>query len=143
MTDLRNVKIKYNHWLGRPFPFKVKNGRVYARTIGYTIYFFNPKEVMLQLNDHGDRLKHHKLFRHELQHVYDCKEIGKIKFPILYWLEVIKILITSFSLRKAYINNKYELKAREYSKTPLTVKEWNFIFKDQEEMIRAQESNTN
>ncbi len=53
-------------------------------------------------------------FRHELEHVYQVREHGWIKFYLSYLWE---------NVTNGYTNNKYEVAARAAASTPLTDEE--------------------
>jgi hypothetical protein len=55
-----------------------------------------------------------KLFRHELEHIYQVRKLGWFRFYISYlWA----------SFRHGYKKNKYELAAELVENTPLTAEE--------------------
>jgi hypothetical protein len=59
----------------------------------------------------GKREVSDRLFRHELEHVYQVKRMGWFKFYSTYlW----------YSLRHGYWNNPYEIEARAMENEPLT-----------------------
>lgn len=58
--------------------------------------------------DHADD---ERLFRHELQHCYQCARMGRLKFYGSYLLLLI---------RHGYKEHPYEVEAREYENEPLT-----------------------
>ena len=55
-----------------------------------------------------------RLFRHELEHVYQVRREGWLKFYLTYLWE---------SIRKGYKSNKYEIEANRVENTPLTDEE--------------------
>lgn len=58
------------------------------------------------------------LFRHELEHAYQIREMGVISYVLSYYAE---------NIRKGYRANKYEIRCREASLLPLTTVE-RYIF---------------
>jgi hypothetical protein len=55
-----------------------------------------------------------RLYRHELQHVYQIKRLGRLRF---YWTYI-------WQARKyGYWNHPYEVEARKMETTPLTLQE--------------------
>lgn len=52
-----------------------------------------------------------RLYRHELEHCYQAKELGRLKFYFTYILKF---------LRYGYWNHPFEIKARRASLNPLT-----------------------
>lgn len=55
-----------------------------------------------------------RIFRHELEHVYQVRREGWFKFYLTYLWE---------SLRRGYKGNKYEIAANAVEDTPLTEEE--------------------
>lgn len=55
-----------------------------------------------------------RLFRHELEHVYQVRREGWFKFYLTYLWE---------SIRRGYKSNKYEVAANAVENTPLTAEE--------------------
>lgn len=55
-----------------------------------------------------------RLFRHELEHVYQVRREGWFKFYLTYLWE---------SIRHGYKKNKYEIAANAVENTPLTAEE--------------------
>ena len=55
-----------------------------------------------------------RLFRHELEHIYQVRRLGWFRFYATYLWE---------SFRKGYKMNKYELEANAVENTPLTAEE--------------------
>lgn len=52
-----------------------------------------------------------RLFRHELEHIYQVERLGWFRFYLTYIWE---------SIRHGYKKNKYELEAEAVEETPLT-----------------------
>ena len=55
-----------------------------------------------------------RLFRHELEHIYQVRRRGWFRFYLSYLWE---------SIRRGYKNNKYEIAANAVENTPLTADE--------------------
>lgn len=55
-----------------------------------------------------------RLYRHELQHVYQIKRLGRLRFYWTYVLEAIK---------NGYMDHPYEKEARKMENEPLTLRE--------------------
>jgi len=90
------MKIRFNHWWFRIFPG--------AGVVLYPYVLFKrpPDETPI------------RLFRHELQHVYQVRREGWWKFYLTYlW----------YLLRYGYRNNPYEVEARAVQEDPLTAEE--------------------
>jgi len=90
------VKIKYNTWF-------LRKSWIGGLTIYPFIFFKRSKEEVTD-----------RLFRHELEHIYQVQAVGWIKFYALYLLE---------NLRNGYKNNKYELAAEAVQDRELTAEE--------------------
>lgn len=84
-------RIRYSHWFV-PRGYK-------AWVIAPYIFFRTSKEETTD-----------RLFRHEMQHIYQVDKNGWLKFYIKYlW----------YSIRHGYQNNPYEVEARELQDKPL------------------------
>jgi hypothetical protein len=103
------VIIKFNHWLGHPWPDKRKRGWIYARVFGSTIYFENDESVVLSL-DHKARYKYAGLLAHEMHHVWQHENIPHFRFR--YFIASLKIFLKTLSVYEAYYQNPYEEAAR-------------------------------
>ena len=55
-----------------------------------------------------------RTFRHELEHAYQIREMGLIRYIGSYYWE---------NIRKGYQDNRYEIRCREAAGTPLTAAE--------------------
>jgi len=74
---------------------------------GITIYpFIFFKRTREEVSD--------RLFRHELEHIYQVREEGWFRFYFTYLIE---------SIRHGYKGNKYEIAADLLENTPLTAEE--------------------
>lgn len=92
------LRIKYNHWYLK----YIASG--YAGMVIYPwILFKYPKD---KVTDY--------LFRHEMQHVYQIERTGWIKY-YAKWLW--------YTMTKGYINNPYEIEARERRNDHFTIEE--------------------
>lgn len=87
------IRIRYHVWFLRR-----------SWIAGITIYpFIFFKRLRLEVTD--------KLLRHELEHIYQVRREGWIKFYVTYlW----------FNIRRGYKNNPYELEANAVENYPLT-----------------------
>src|SRR5437867_2687223 len=88
------VRIKENFWLARIAARQLKTNNV-AMVLGRTIYLHNATKE--------EFLKNIKWVRHEIAHVKQWQQFGKIRFLILYLLE---------SFKKGYEQNRFEIEAR-------------------------------
>lgn len=91
------IRVKYNFWW-----FKI-----FSRWRGVVIYPW--VLIKHKKGETGD-----VLFRHELQHIYQIRNIGWIRYYLTWWW---------YTIRHGYINNPYEVDARERSYDPLTEEE--------------------
>jgi hypothetical protein len=87
--------IKENSWLARIAAWKLRSSSV-AMVIGKTIHLYNTTS--------GEFLKNEKWVKHELCHIRQFRQYGKMNFIVRYLVE---------SIRRGYYNNKYEAEARE------------------------------
>lgn len=55
-----------------------------------------------------------RLYRHELQHCYQIKKLGRLRF---YWTYLL------LWFKNGYWKHPYEVEARSFERTPLTVQE--------------------
>ena len=93
------IKFWYESWV-----FKLPILNAFAGMVLYPwIFFKGSKEEV------SDRL-----FRHELEHIYQVRREGWLKFHVKYFY---------FSIRKGYRNNPYEIEATTMSNIPLTAEE--------------------
>lgn len=88
------VKINENSFLARVSAFVLKKQRI-ALVINSTIFLHNASAYELISNK--------RWLLHELRHVEQFQRYGTIRFLLLYLLE---------TLSKGYVNNKYEIEAR-------------------------------
>jgi hypothetical protein len=91
---MTQVKIKENSWLARIAAHNLKSTRV-AMVIGKTIHLYNSTKE--------EFLGNQRWVCHEVAHVKQYRELGCLKFIVLYLLE---------SFNKGYENNKFEVEAR-------------------------------
>jgi hypothetical protein len=93
---MMDIRIRYKHWIFR-LPFL----GAYAGMVIYPFMLFKRDQ-----KDIDDRL-----FRHELEHIYQVQKYGWIKFYVTYiW----------YNIRYGYRENPYEVVAREAADAPLT-----------------------
>ena len=88
------VKIKENSWIARIAAYKLKSSSI-AMVIGKTIHLHNSTKK--------DFLANEVWVRHEIEHVNQYMRLGLLGFLGRYLLE---------SLRKGYVNNRFEVEAR-------------------------------
>jgi hypothetical protein len=91
---MTQVKIKENSWLAKIAARNLDSDKI-AMVIGKTIHLYNSSKHEF-LNDQ-------RWVCHEVAHVKQYRELGFLKFIILYLLE---------SFNKGYQNNKFEVEAR-------------------------------
>lgn len=89
------VRIKENSWLAKIAARKLKCDCV-AMVFGKTIHLHNSTK--------DEFLKNEYWVRHEVAHVKQYKELGVLKFLILYLVE---------SFKKGYTKNSFEVDARQ------------------------------
>lgn len=87
--------IKENSWIAKLAAKKLRTHRV-AIVIGKTIHLHNTTKQ--------DFLKDEKWVRHELCHIRQFQQNGYVVFILKYVWE---------SVRHGYLNNRYEVEARE------------------------------
>jgi len=90
-----NVRIKQNTWQARIAARVLKANRV-AIVLGNTIYLWGVTEA--------DFMRDKKWLAHELTHVQQFTQYGKLRFIVMYLWE---------SLQHGYHNNKFEKEARD------------------------------
>lgn len=114
------VTIKYNHWFAPMIPFIKSKNKIYAKVIGKTIYFSEPKSVVLKKNQQGG-YRFEKLFRHEIEHLYQMEKEGTIVYLIKYGFKWLFNFFSNSFLQpnKAYLNISYEIEAREVERDGL------------------------
>ncbi|HMN31846.1 MAG TPA: DUF4157 domain-containing protein [Chitinophagaceae bacterium] len=89
------VKIKENSWVAKIAAYKLKSKNcaiVFCRTIH--LYNITKKEI----------LTNRRLLNHELKHVQQWEEYGKIRFVYFYFL---------YSIKYGYHQNPFEIEARD------------------------------
>lgn len=92
---MRTVKIRENSWLARIAAKRMKTKKI-ALVFGSTIHLYNvPKENFLS---------NKRWLRHELAHVQQYQELGKVKFLFHYFFE---------SFNKGHEMNRFELEAQQ------------------------------
>lgn len=89
------VRIKENSWIAKVAARKLKTDKV-AIVIGNTIHLYNTEK--------NEFLTDKKWVAHELKHVEQYKQHGRVGFIFKYLLE---------SVKKGYYNNRFEVEARE------------------------------
>lgn len=94
------LRIRYKNWVCTRAPFL-------GYPAGIVLYpFMLFKRSKAEVSD--------KLFRHELQHVYQVRREGWLKFYLTYlWYQV----------RYGYAKNPYEVEANAHENDPLTPEE--------------------
>ncbi len=92
------VKIKENSWLARIAAWKLK-GHGAALVFGSTIYLYNVSRK--------DFLDDEAWVRHELKHIEQYQQLGKLPFLWFYFIEWIQ---------KGYYKNRFEVAARNAEK---------------------------
>jgi len=123
---LSKITVKYSSKIAWPWLRKLGRRdptKVYARTLGNTIYFDKPKAHMLR--DDGISLIFEKLFRHELEHMYQSYHYGKWSFSLYYWYFIFNALLKQpLKPYEAYLSNPFEISAEVASRVfPLTLEE--------------------
>jgi len=93
-TDMTVVRIKENSWLAKMAARQLKAKKV-AMVLGKTIHLYDASKE--------EFLRNEKWVRHEIAHVKQFKQLGFLKFIILYLLE---------TFNKGYENNSFEVEAR-------------------------------
>lgn len=102
MTDstgsrlLARVRVRYEHWI-----FKIPGMGRYSGMVLYPYMMFR----------HDTYHTTGRLFRHELQHVYQIERWGWLRFYTKYLME---------TLRHGYKKNSFEVEARVMEVTPLS-----------------------
>jgi hypothetical protein len=89
---------------------KILQEKKMAVTIGRTIHLWNARE--------GDLIENKRWLRHELIHVQQFMRIGFLKFLFLYLWE---------SLKKGYLQNKFEIEARTKENENISFASFDFI----------------
>jgi len=87
-------QIKERSFIARLAAWKLQSDKV-AIVVGKTIHLHNTARL--------EFLQNRRWVLHELKHVEQFKQHGFLSFIFLYLLE---------SIRKGYVNNKYEIEAR-------------------------------
>ena len=95
-------RIKENSYRARLAAWKLSSNKV-AIVFGSTIYLYNASREELLANN--------RWLRHELKHIEQYKRFGFFTFLFLYIAETI---------RNGYVNNKFEVEAREAEKDDST-----------------------
>jgi hypothetical protein len=91
---MTQVKIKENSWLA-----KIAAGNLHCEKVAMVI----GKTIHLHNSTKEEFLSNQRWVCHEVVHVKQYRELGYLKFIILYLLE---------SFNKGYVNNKFEVEAR-------------------------------
>ena len=119
------MKVFYNSRLAAPFFIRFK-GRLYGRAKqGDKIYFSHSKEHML-IKING-KLFYEWVFKHELQHIYQQRREGSLKFRCKYVTEYLINLIKLRNHNKAYEAISYEVQARAMESVELTNNELSML----------------
>jgi hypothetical protein len=94
------LRIRYKHWICTHAPFL-------GYPAGIVLYpFMLFKRSKEEVTD--------KLFRHELEHVYQVRRLGWLRFYLTYlW----------YQITKGYKNNPFEIEANANEDLPLTDEE--------------------
>lgn len=92
------MKIRYNSWVFKILPKWINGIVLYPY-----IHFQRSKDEVSE-----------KLFRHELEHIYQIQRDGFFKFYITY---------IYYNITKGYKNNPYEIEAKQKALLPLTEEE--------------------
>ncbi len=92
---MASVRIREKSWAARMAAWKL-NGTAAALVFGNTIYLHNITKE--------DFLEDARWVKHELKHIQQYQQLGKLRFVSLYFIEW---------LRKGYYNNRFEVEARE------------------------------
>lgn len=125
--DWTKITVKYNHWFAPMIPFLMRDkNTIYGKVVGKTIYFSQPKEVVLRKLDNGE-YHFKRLLRHELQHVYQMHEQGTtwfwIKYTGMFFFNLSFSMKSWMNPTQAYLNIPYEIDARLAEHQKLTDKE--------------------
>jgi len=91
---MTQVRIKENSWLAKIAARNLNSAKV-AMVIGETIHLYNSSK--------DEFLSNQRWVCHEVAHVKQYRELGFLKFIVLYLLE---------SFNKGYENNRFEVEAR-------------------------------
>ena len=100
MSIPRPYRVRHASWLARVAAWKLRVPAV-ALTLGRTIHLHNAREA--------DLLSNPAWLRHELCHVEQFQRYGLPRFLFLYLWE---------SLRRGYVQNRFEVEARAAETNP-------------------------
>jgi len=89
------LRFRYNHWYLK-----------YIAT-GYVGMVFYPWVIFKKSKEEVSDV----LFRHEMEHVYQIREIGWVKYYTKWWW---------YTLTKGYKNNPYEVEAKAHQNNTFT-----------------------
>jgi len=103
------VKIKERSWFAR-LAAKNLGSQTMAAVLGRTVHLWNVSRE--------DFLSNPAWVVHELEHVRQFKRYGFLRFAVLYLLE---------HRRKGYVNNRFEIEAREAEAGPANLDGIKFI----------------
>ena len=95
-----NCYIKERSWIAKLAARKLKAEAV-AIVIGKTIHLHNA--------DREEFLRNERWVRHEFKHIRQFEQYGFLPFILKYLWE---------SLRRGYVNNKFEVEARDAERDP-------------------------
>lgn len=121
--DYSSITVKYDHWFAPMIPFIKSKNTLYAKVIGKTIYFSEPKEVVLKKYVDGS-FKFKKLMRHELEHIYQMEREGTFVYLVKYGVKwFINMFKCAFRPHKSYLEISYEKEARAAESLEMTEEE--------------------
>lgn len=121
--DYNSITVKYDHWFAPMIPFLKNKNTLYGKVIGKTIYFSEPKHVVLKRNDDGS-FRFRKLMRHELEHIYQMDREGTFVYLVKYGVKwFINMFKCAFRPHKSYLEISYEKEARAAETKELTKQE--------------------
>lgn len=105
------VYIKEQSFIAAIAAKKLKTEKV-ALVLGNTIHLWNVKTNVF--------LQNHAWVNHELTHVQQYQQLGKLKFLFCYLIE---------SIRKGYYHNRFEQQARMNEHNTAIQKQYRFIIR--------------
>jgi hypothetical protein len=96
-SEYPDYRIREGSWLAA-LAAAFLNNKHMAIVFGETIHLFNVKR--------RDFLANEKWLKHELCHIAQFKKYGRLPFTCMYLWE---------SLRRGYVNNRFEKEARDFA----------------------------
>lgn len=96
------TKLKFKHWYLNN-PITNWGGRWHGIVLYPNILFRDTKDEVSQ-----------RLYRHELEHIYQIQRIGRFRYYLKYWM---------YWFKHGYRNNPYEVAARAVQYNDLTAEE--------------------